>query len=295
MGNMELLHDYTEDGLRLPGVHWYPEERRTCVIFIHGMFDNILENYFAETLGGKLSANGYGFIFAHNRAYGVINDIATRDIDIKDGGFVTKRVGTIFDRFEDCIYDIDMWINEALKAGYSEVILMGHSLGCNKIIYYLSQNNNPNVKGVILASAPDVCGIGQMLRNYGEMADEAKKNVKEGNNKKILSQLLWNTFYISSETFLSYFEGGSKADNLPVIKNPEVFDQFSGIDKPVLAVLGSMENIIINSPDEDLKLLKSKASSCPDFKFAVIEGANHRYMNKDNELSDIILKWVISL
>ena len=79
---MKLLHRYTKDGLNLLGCYWEenPELKKDCcVVFTHGMFDNILENTFAHVLGEELSENGYGFIFGHNRGYGVINNIIKKD------------------------------------------------------------------------------------------------------------------------------------------------------------------------------------------------------------------------
>ena len=90
---MKLLHRYTKDGLNLLGCYWEenPELKKDCcVVFTHGMFDNILENTFAHVLGEELSENGYGFIFGHNRGYGVINiqqdQLADEAEAVEEGG-----------------------------------------------------------------------------------------------------------------------------------------------------------------------------------------------------------------
>ena len=47
--NIEFINDaYTEDGLRLPMVHFESQEQDICVIFIHGMCQTIMDNYFGR-------------------------------------------------------------------------------------------------------------------------------------------------------------------------------------------------------------------------------------------------------
>lgn len=55
---------------------------------------------------------------------------------------------------------------------------MGHSLGCNKVLYYLSKNKN-RVQGLILASAPDMVGIIKKEESkFDNLLSEAESNVK---------------------------------------------------------------------------------------------------------------------
>lgn len=76
---INLIYTWTKDNLRLPGIHYSPqsEEKDICVVGIHGMSGNILENYFANILGKTLANNGIGFLYGHNRGYNHINDITT--------------------------------------------------------------------------------------------------------------------------------------------------------------------------------------------------------------------------
>lgn len=53
---MKIEHVNTSDNLRLMGVH-YPG-RDTCLIEVHGMSGNFIENYYANILGQRLSESG---------------------------------------------------------------------------------------------------------------------------------------------------------------------------------------------------------------------------------------------
>lgn len=294
MKSVNIVHGWTEDDLRLQGFHWESAKKETCVVCIHGMSGSIIENNFAEVLGEELSKNDYGFLFGHNRGYGHINDIGTSESQ-KDGGNKRRRIGATYEKFEESIFDIDLWLNKARELGYNKIILMGHSLGCNKVIHYLSTQNYSDISGAIMASPPDMVGLAKLEKyqpNYSEMLAEAKKNVGNNKPRKILNSILWDWYHISSQTFLDLFEDGCPADNLPLLRNPEVFDEFSKIQIPILAFTGENDDIAIKTFEEDLGQIKSKAINCKSFETTILKGANHMYDNKEVELARLLLSWL---
>jgi len=282
MSKVEFINDvYTEDGLRLPMVHFPSNEKDICVICIHGMCGTIVDNYFATVWGDILSKNNIGFIYEHNRGHSIENDILT-----KDGSF--KRYGCMYEIFEECIYDIDLVINKAKELGYRKIILLGHSYGCNKIIYYYYKRK-PNILGIILGSAPDMIGSHIINeKDYESLIIEAKQNIDKNDPMKLLNKIVEEYMYFSSQTYYNWFNENSNLDNLPVIRNPEHWEQFSNIDIPILTFSGSKE--------EDhylhLDLLKEKAINCNNFEYHIIDGSDHTYKSKEIETGKLILKWV---
>lgn len=297
MNNLNILYIWTKDSLRLEGVHYEPGRKDICVLVIHGMSGNFIENKWADVTGKKLGENGTGFVYAHNRGYGHINDIATKEIK-EDGGYKTIRAGAAYERFTDCVYDIDAWVKEVRELGYKKIILLGHSLGCNKVIYYLHRNKQKDIVGIILASPPDMVALvkkpGYQL-NYGELLKEAKENLKKGEPRKLLSGLIWDWFILSSQTFLDLFEEGGAADNLPVLRNPEEFSELASIDVPILAIMGEHDDIAVRTLKEDLDLIESKATSCPVFTKQFIKGGNHNYERQEKSFANTILQWITNL
>ena len=294
MKSIKILHGTTNDGLNLPGVHWESDSKETCIVFIPGMSGNILENYFAEILGEELLKNEYGFLYGHNRGYGHINDIKTSEPST-DGSNKTKRFGAAYERFDDSIHDIELWVNEAKNIGYKNIILMGHSLGCNKVIHFLSKTNHKDISKVILASAPDMVGLGKLEKyqqNYDELLKEAKDNIANNKPRQLLKSKLWDWYFISSQTFIDLLEDNCPADNLPLLRNPDKFDELSTINIPILTFLGENDDIIIDSIKSDLAQIKNKAINCPDFSSNILAGANHVYDNKEKELAELLLNWL---
>lgn len=297
MNNLNILYIWTKDNLRLEGVHYIPENKDICVLVIHGMSGNFIENKWGDITGQKLSENGIGFIYAHNRGYNHINDIATKEIE-EDGGYKTVRMGAAYERFTDCVSDIDAWINEVRNLGYKKIILLGHSLGCNKTIYYLHRNKQKDILGVVLASPPDMVALvkkSEYQLNYKELLEEAKENVKRDEPRKLLSGLIWDWFILSSQTFLDLFGENGPADNLPVLRNPKEFPELASIDVPILAVMGEHDDIAVRTLKEDLDLIETKAINCPSFTKQFIKGGNHNYEQQEELFANTILNWISSV
>lgn len=282
MNKIKFINDaYTKDNMRLPMVHFSSDEKDICVIFIHGMCQTIIDNYFAIVCGNLLSENKIGFLYEHNRGHSIENDILMKDETY-------TRCGCMYEIFEDCVLDIDLAIEKAKELGYKRIILMGHSYGCNKLIYYYYKKR-PNILGVILSSAPDMVGL-HLLRqkDYEELIKEAKENIDNGDSTKLLSNLVEDYMYMSSQTYYNWFNKNSNMDNLPVMGNSNNWYQFESIDVPILTFSGSLEtdNYL------HLDLLKDKAKNCNNFECKIIENANHFYHNKEDEISLLILNWI---
>lgn len=170
-------------------------------------------------------------------------------------------------------------------------------MGCCKVINYYAQKN-PDLKGIILASPPDMVGLVELDKyqpNYKELLTEAETNVKKGEPRRLLSTPVWDYFNISSQTFLDLYKQGCPADILPLLRNPEHFEKLESLDVPVLGILGEYDDIEIRSNPEDLALIKEKATGCPSFKDVILSGANHCYENCEEALAGVVLEWVRGL
>lgn len=280
--NIEFISNaYTKDGLKLPMVHFESSKKDICVVCIHGMCATIIDNYFATVWGKLLSQKNIGFLYEHNRGHSIENDI-----EMKDGTF--KRCGCMYEIFEDCIYDIDLAIEIAKKKGYQRIILLGHSYGCNKVIYYYYKKH-PTILGMILASAPDMVGSHKMLQpDYNELLNEAKENIENKKPEKLLHKQVEDYMYMSSRTYNNWYNENSNLDNLPIINNVQSWKQFKTIDIPILTFSGSNEEEFYLQ----LNLLKEKACNCNNFEYKIIENTGHTYQEKELEIGNLLYQWI---
>jgi len=147
--NMFRLDVPTERGSVLNGVLFRKGEERTAdmvMIAITGIHGNFYSNPFYYNIGDTLNAGGIDFIYAQTcDAFGQI-----RTFNVK-----TKReelIGSWNERFAYADEDIDAYLTFAEEEGYRHIILAGHSLGANKVIYYLSRHDDPRVERFFLLS-----------------------------------------------------------------------------------------------------------------------------------------------
>lgn len=293
-----MIYLWTEDGLRLSGVHYEPSAvKDLCLVMVHGMAGTIINDYFNDVLGRTLYNNGIGFLFGHNRGHSQVNDTITNRTDAS-GMYIRKRIGMTYERFSDCLIDIDAWLKQALVIGYKSIVIMGHSLGCPKTVYYFLKKKPRSIAGIILASPADTVGLAKKYEpNYESLLIEAKTNVANGQPEKILSKAIWDSCELCSQTFLDLFEDHCPADVLPLLRNPHTFPELTSIDVPMLVFYGTGERseMAIRSLEEDLNLMESKATGCPTFTQKLIPDATHWYDRCEDRLAETILGWVKSL
>lgn len=280
--NLKFVNNkYTKDLLKLPMMHYNANNKDICVIFIHGMCANFLDNYFAFVWGKYLSNHDIGFIYQHNRGHDIANDLVK-----KDGSFV--RCGTAYEIFEDCLNDIDLAIDTARELGYKRIILLGHSYGCNKAIYYCYKRQ-VNLLGQILASVPDMIGIHKLNeKDYEYLLTEAKKNIDNNEPDKLLSKLIEDYMYMSSKTYYNWYNKNTNLDNVPIINKTDNWYQFESISLPILTFSGELEEYYY----KDFDLLKSKAINAKSFTSRIIKNTGHTYNNQEEYIAKLIYEWI---
>ncbi len=287
---MELIYSTTEKNLKLPWFFYETDNKELCCLFIHGLSASLVENPFADVLGKYLQRNWIAFLYSQNSWYAHVNDIKTTKIN-KNKWYYTQRIWAVYERFSDCIYDIDSWITTILQKWYKNIILIWHSSWCNKVLYYYHRKKIDNIIWIALLSAPDFVGLFKLEKyvpNYKELLEEAKEYVKQNNPQKILSTKIWDYHYLSAQTFLDLAVDESPADNIPLLRNPDNFEELNNIQIPILAVYGEYDDIIIRSLEQDLDLIKQKCKSCMHFSKAVIPDAAHNYDLAPEKLAETI-------
>ena len=129
----------TERGSVLNGVLFRDGSERsadTVMIAITGIHGNFYSNPFYYNFGETLNGGGIDFIYAQtNDAFNRINTFS-----VKTGK--PEVIGSYNEYFVYTDEDIDAYLDFTEKEGYSNVILTGHSLGANKVIYYLSRHHD---------------------------------------------------------------------------------------------------------------------------------------------------------
>ena len=145
------------------------EEKRTAdtvMIAITGIHGNFYSNPFYYNIGETLNNGGIDFIYAQtNDAFGRI-----RTVNVNTGK--EETIGSWNERFEYTDEDIEAYLDFAEEEGYEHIILAGHSLGANKVIYYLSRHKEPRVEHFFLLSPANLSYM------MSEVTEQEKKLIK---------------------------------------------------------------------------------------------------------------------
>ena len=231
----------------------------------------------------------YAFLATNNRGTGVYN--------IEKN---TTPTGGAVEIFEDCLLDLNAWIEFALNLGYKNIILEGHSFGTNKIQYYLQKGKfKDKINSTILLGFNDSFG-GQLeylnknnLKNEDILA-EAKSLVSQGKGLQLLTDQSIN-FGELPQTAGSYISFMSPHSNLSKIlplstKGPLI--HFSNLKLPILAIVGDRNEYTVISPGEAVDLL-SRANKRA--KVFLINDCDHSYLGREKELTEIIKNFILEI
>ena len=148
------------------------------LIAITGIHGNFYSNPFYYNIGDTLNASSYDFIYAQtNDAFGQIETYneKTKQAEI---------IGSWNERFDYTDDDIEAYLNYAERQGYKHIYLAGHSLGANKVIYYLSRHHDERVEKFLLLSPAN---LEHMMSGVTERERAFIRNQAEsGNGEKLL-------------------------------------------------------------------------------------------------------------
>lgn len=279
---MRIIEVETKSGTKLYGCLYGEQYQDTCVIITNGNCGNIFENKFLQIVGEELEKNKISFVYAHNS--GAFHRM---DPKTKNG----KPIGNTYELFDDCLEDLQAYITWAKQQGYKHIILGGHSYGANKVVYYLSKNQNETIQKYILISPTDT---GQLKEHEKLSAEElmplALKFKQENKLDAILPIPFDNYNFYTAEAFLDFINN-QNAKNLPIHSKTGNWKQLKMIKQSGLFVMGENDSFAFGDTLNHLQTINTNSKN-KNNTVAVIENCGHTFRNKEQELACTILKFV---
>lgn len=284
----EFVRMSTVDGIEQPGILYTPDEdTNKVVIHVHGLNGNFYENRFLDTLAKAYTNNNYAFLTFNNRGRDFIAEL------LKGDEFTI--IGGSLERFKDCLLDIEGVMNWVKERNYKEIILEGHSYGCNKVLYYYHHKKDESIKKIVLLAPCDIPSEAKMFLGEDEFKiakEESTKLVNEGRENELIDFSIMANEKIAAGTFYFDFLPGGEND---FIKYCDGVDGKStvlnDIDIPVSIIFGSEDVCVLTEPVDTVKAyLKNNISNA---QIHIIEGAGHSYAGKYEDLREIVEKYVL--
>ena len=254
----------------------------TIVVNITGIHGNFYSNPFYYNIGDTLNAGGIDFLYAQtNDAFG---QIRTRNV-------VTGQeeiIGSWNERFSYTDEDIGAYLDYAKSAGFKHIILAGHSLGANKVIYYLSHNHDKRVEHFLLLSPANLT---YMMSGVTEREKQIIRDmVKRGDGNKMLPFPFMG--WVECIAYTAYDWQFSGLLNNVFVEPDRDFSQCEQITHTGALLIGTYDNFTYGDPSGFLRNINDHIPTHDQNKLIFIEKTGHTYQMKHQEVADDIARLV---
>ena len=283
----EIVKFTASDGIILDGILNKCEEKTNKILIqIHGMVSNCFKKR-EMTIAKKVENIGIDTFCFNNRGSEVVRYIKSETL--------YALGGTAYEKIEDCYYDIVGVIEFALSLGYENIYLQGHSLGSTKVVYTYNklkeENSNllKNIKAIILLSLCDSSDTIEMEKDdkYLKIAEE---KAKKG---EIMDLMPLNCFIhpISVRSYLQYAKDYQAIDFARFDDEDNEFEVLNKIEVPIFMRWGNVNELIKRDAKDLAEFMNGKIHN-PNKDISYIDGADHTYHEKENELAIQIVKFL---
>jgi len=288
--NYPIVQVKTEDGLWLHGLYLPAAKKETVFINIHGTASNFYEEDFIEFMAERFVPAGISMLSTNNRGNGTYDAWG-------------KRTGAAVEIFEECLLDIDAWLDYVLQEGYSKVILSGHSLGTEKVVYYMSMGKYKNkINAVVLLAPADsarwryydktykVPATGETGREREELQVKiAQEMINQGKGDELMDRTSFAGLMPKTPKSLLNFRG----EGIELLKalpfHSGKLETYSRISVPILAVIGDQHEYTGIPIKDALELMKKENPRTEAYQ---LKDCDHDFENREEELVELVLNFI---
>ena len=240
---------------------------RPTVLLVHGMGGNFYRSSLKKEWLRQAGRYGFDVLTCNNRG----SDRAV-----------------VFERFENCVADIEATLAVGRRLGYRRFVLLGHSTGCQKVTLYQSRRQNPDVCAVALAAPADDLAICRRAlgKRYDYWLNHARKLVRQGKGKTLLP-MLYEKF--SARRFLSIAD--PKSIEAQLFNYGGSLRHFARIRCPVIAFLGTREEYACR-PVAEMGAILRTTTRAPNFHFFAVPSGDHGFHGHEKTTVQRALCWL---
>jgi len=285
--NIKTIKIQTPDGLLLNGLLYGSNKPKNIFIYLHGLGSNL----FSKTeLLESLIASDTAVLAFNNRGSGLINFFKkTGKLKLKENK--SKIIGMAHEVFTDCVYDLEGAISFASRLKAKNIFLIGHSTGCQKIIYYLYKKPKNKInKIILLAPIADFADTYKFTERkiLNRALNTAKKMVRQGNSHQLIPENIWRE-PIDAQRFLSLntIESEEEIFTYASGKKPVVLQK---LNKPALIIFAEKDEYA-DRPMKEISDWFEKILAGKNTKIKTIADSYHSFDGYFKSLGKIIQDW----
>jgi pimeloyl-ACP methyl ester carboxylesterase len=259
----ELVTLRSTDGVRLQGIIFRASKpRQSALLLVHGYGGTFYGAYFAK-LGEAAAKAGYDTLALNMRDH---------DAGPKKSSFTDNQT------------DIATGVAYLRELGHKRLVLLGQSMGTNRVLYYQAASADPDIAATVLVSGPGDLfewNVWQFGKEKAQASvDEALNLQRAGRAEEMMmvdlgpiGKALYTPRYLLS------MRGPDRRSN--------PYTNLAKVKNPILIVQGTADKLI--APDIGKRL---RAAAGPTAVLASIEGAEHGFENHESALIEKILGWL---
>lgn len=304
---LELVSLLATDKLKLPGLFYEPDKpTKKAAIWIHGMGDNGV--FYSPTrtnaLGSALTEKRIAFLAFNNRGAHNKKLLRIADETLPEEEQVVVG-GTHYEKIEEAVNDINGVVEWLKSKGYTELYLLGHSTGANKICaYHIRVKQSPFSKYVLAGPGDDIglffLDLGS--KHFWQALQYAAQKVK-GAPLHLMPkytgmypfsvQAAWdilnpdgayNTF-----PFYEYTNGR--------IGQKKLFEEYQQIGLPTLVIFGGQDEFayVAGGTKQALDILMKHTSNArlKQTDFTLVPEADHSFHGYEEEFAKKVADWLV--
>jgi len=278
----------TADNINLHGLFIESEKSQAIFIHTHGTASNFYEENFIKYLVEALVASGISLLSMNNRGAGVYD--------------AYQKTGAAVEIFEDCLLDLDAVVEFAIEKGYRKIILSGHSLGTEKVVYYMAKGKyRTKISGVVLLAPATSPGSHIYSDNYQpseierqnveKLMREAQALIAAGKGDDFMNRSAYAGIMPKSAlSFANTFNADAEI-SLALPFHAGKLELYRTISVPTFVAIGDEHEYTAIPPIEALKLMESENPLTKTHQF---KNCDHDFSGHEGELANYITRFMQS-
>lgn len=252
----------------------------TVLIAITGIHGNFYSNPFYYNIGDTLSATGIDFVYAQTcDAFGFIE---TENVVTGQ----KETIGSWNEDFRNVDDDLEAYLNYAKTSGYKRIVLAGHSLGANKVLWYLSRHHDAPIDHFLLLSPANLDAM--MAGVTSQEKDYIREIVDEGRGEQMLPFYFMGWVECVARTAWQWLFT-NWLNNVHLTDEAD-WSVTEGVQHTGALLIGTYDNFAGGDPVSFLERINRHIPTADQNKLIFIEKTGHTYQMKHQEVADDILK-----
>ncbi len=271
----------------LDGLWFGPLRPRRALIFVHGLGSSAFSHpdYLIPFVNRETAV-----LYFNNRGHDTIARLRRRKAGAKNK-YVSESGGMAHEVFTGCADDLQGAAALALAHHAREIVLVGHSTGCQKIIYSLSRPGMPRqVRGaILLCPISDYAAMLHARPRQRSRAEQiARQFIRRGQAHRLLPPEIWPE-PLDAQRFLSLYTPDSEEEVFPYAQPGKPARRLGKVTQPLLIVLAGADEYR-DRPSEAMAAWF--AAHARDGEVRIITGAKHGFRGYEKPLRMTLRRWL---